>query len=269
MPGAPTPNPHDPGALPRNIAHFARALRRAGLPIGPGRVVDAIRAVEAAGFTSRGDFYHTLSACFVSRPEHRAVFGQVFRLFWRDPQFLEHMMAMLLPAVRGVQEDKAAEAGERRAAEALLGESLPLMPETEEPAPEIEIDARATASGEERLKTLDFELMSNDEIAEAKRMLAKLDLPVKPMATRRGAPDVRGRLIDARGPCARRCAGVARCSGSLSVPRGRAGRTSWCFATSRARCRPIRGWSCISSMPLPTARARAGRASMPSPSARG
>ena len=32
-----------------NITHFARALRRAGLPIGPGRVIDAIRAVEAAG----------------------------------------------------------------------------------------------------------------------------------------------------------------------------------------------------------------------------
>ena len=198
MPGAPSPSPNDPGALPRNIAHFARALRRAGLPIGPGRVVDAIRAVEAAGFTSRADFYHTLAACFVSRPEHRAVFAQVFRLFWRDPQFLEHMMSMLLPAVRGVQDEKAAEAAERRAAEALLGESLPLMPESEEPAPEVEIDASATVSGEERLKTLDFELMSNDEIAEAKRMLAKLDLPVKPMATRRGAPDARGRLIDAR-----------------------------------------------------------------------
>ena len=198
MPGAPSPSPNDPGALPRNIAHFARALRRAGLPIGPGRVVDAIRAVEAAGFTSRADFYHTLAACFVSRPEHRAVFAQVFRLFWRDPQFLEHMMSMLLPAVRGVQDEKTAEAAERRAAEALLGESLPLMPESEEPAPEVEIDASATVSGEERLKTLDFELMSNDEIAEAKRMLAKLDLPVKPMATRRGAPDARGRLIDAR-----------------------------------------------------------------------
>lgn len=198
MPGAPSPSPNDPGALPRNIAHFARALRRAGLPIGPGRVVDAIRAVEAAGFTSRADFYHTLAACFVSRPEHRAVFAQVFRLFWRDPQFLEHMMSMLLPAVRGVQDEKAAEAAERRAAEALLGESLPLLPESEEPAPEVEIDASATVSGEERLKTLDFELMSNDEIAEAKRMLAKLDLPVKPMATRRGAPDARGRLIDAR-----------------------------------------------------------------------
>ncbi|MEM8740259.1 MAG: VWA domain-containing protein, partial [Pseudomonadota bacterium] len=40
------------GKLADNITHFARALRRAGLPVGTGRVVDAIRAVEAAGFTS-------------------------------------------------------------------------------------------------------------------------------------------------------------------------------------------------------------------------
>ena len=39
--------PEDP-KLAGNITNFARALRRAGLPIGPGRVVDAIRAVEAA-----------------------------------------------------------------------------------------------------------------------------------------------------------------------------------------------------------------------------
>ena len=92
--------------LASNIAHFTRALRRAGLPIGSGRLIDAIRAVEAAGFTSKNDFFWTLHACFVSRPEQRAVFSQVFRLYWRDPRYLEHMMAAMLPAVRGVQEDR-------------------------------------------------------------------------------------------------------------------------------------------------------------------
>ena len=67
--------PEDP-ALARNILYFARALRRAGLPIGPGRTLDAIHAVQAAGFTSRTDFYWTLHACFVSRPEQRPVFAR-------------------------------------------------------------------------------------------------------------------------------------------------------------------------------------------------
>ena len=65
---APLDLPED-GKLSHNIAHFARALRKAGLPIGTGRVIDAIRAVEAAGFTHRTDFYWTLHACFVSRPQ--------------------------------------------------------------------------------------------------------------------------------------------------------------------------------------------------------
>ncbi|MEL7174152.1 MAG: VWA domain-containing protein, partial [Pseudomonadota bacterium] len=84
--------PADP-KLTGNITHFARALRKAGLPIGPGRVLDAIRAVEAAGFTDKQDFYWTLHACFVNRPEQRATFAQVFRLYWRDPRYLEHMMS--------------------------------------------------------------------------------------------------------------------------------------------------------------------------------
>lgn len=188
------------GKLSHNIAHFARALRRAGLPIGPGRVIDAIRAVEAAGFTERVDFYWTLHACFVSRPEQRAVFEQVFRLYWRDPQYLEHMMSLMLPAVRGVQEDRLADAAEKRAAEALLDGNAPDLPGPPDAdgGEQIEIDASATMSHEERLKTLDFEQMSLAEVAEAKRMLARLALPVKPLATRRMVADVAGRRIDAR-----------------------------------------------------------------------
>ncbi len=81
----PLPLPDTP-RLAVNIAHFARALRKAGLTIGPGRVLNAVEAVAAAGFTSRQDFYWVLHACFVSKPEHRVVFAQVFRLFWRDPR---------------------------------------------------------------------------------------------------------------------------------------------------------------------------------------
>jgi uncharacterized protein with von Willebrand factor type A (vWA) domain len=177
-------------------------LRRAGLPIGPGRVIDAIRAVEAAGFSERVDFFWTLHACFVSRPEQRAVFEQVFRLYWRDPQYLEHMMSLMLPAVRGVQEDRLADAAEKRAAEALLDGQTIEPPatrgETQEGEERIEIDATATMSHEERLKTLDFEQMSTAEVAEAKRMLARLSLPVKPLVTRRLVADVKGARIDAR-----------------------------------------------------------------------
>ncbi len=184
--------------LAQNITHFARALRKAGLPIGTGRVVDAIRAVQAAGFTEKRDFYWTLHACFVNRPEHRTVFAQVFRLYWRDPRYLEHMMSMMLPAIRGVQEERKADAAEKRAAEALLDGVERDLPETteQEEGSEIEIDATQTASSEERLRNLDFEQMSTSEIAQAKRMLSRLNLPVKPIESRRGLASHLGHRID-------------------------------------------------------------------------
>ncbi|MCO8145548.1 VWA domain-containing protein [Rhodovulum tesquicola] len=187
------------GKLSHNILHFARALRKAGLPVGPGRVIDAIRAVEAAGFSQRADFYHTLAACFLSRPEHRQVYDQVFRLYWRDPRFLEHMMSLMLPSLRGVAEERTAKAAEKRAAEALLDGVERDLPEPRDaPADEVEIDASQTHSGRERLKTLDFEQMSTAEIAQAKRMLARLSLPVKPLVSRRTRADRHGRMPDWR-----------------------------------------------------------------------
>ena len=186
--------------LAGNITHFARALRRAGLPIGPGRVIDAIRAVEAAGFTEKRDFYYALQACFVAKPEQRRVFAQIFRLYWRDPRYLEHMMSMMLPAIRGVQEDRSAQAAEKRAAEALLDGMGDAPEDFEAPETEdalIEIDASLTISTEEKLKTLDFEQMSLAEIAQAKRMLSKLTLPVNPIKSRRTKASHLGARVDA------------------------------------------------------------------------
>ena len=48
--------PDDP-KLVQNITHFARALRRAGLPIGPARVISAIKAVEAVTVTQIKDAF--------------------------------------------------------------------------------------------------------------------------------------------------------------------------------------------------------------------
>lgn len=213
--------------LAENITHFARALRKAGLPIGPGRVIDAIRAVEAAGFTEKSDFYWTLHACFVSRPDHRQIFNQVFRLYWRDPQYMEHMMSMMLPSLRGVAEERAAEAAEKRAAEALLdGADAPVDPPDQDESEEettIEVDASLTMSEEERLRSLDFEQMSTEEIARAKRMLSRLTLPVTPLKTRRGQSSARGARIDG----ARTLRAAMRTGGEIQSLARMTPRTRW------------------------------------------
>ncbi len=73
----------DIGRLAENIVYFARALRAAGIPVGPGSVLDALAAVKAAGVGTREDFYWTLHAVFVKRHEHSLLFDQAFRIFFR------------------------------------------------------------------------------------------------------------------------------------------------------------------------------------------
>src|SRR6516165_7549060 len=101
-----------------NLMHFARALRAAGLPVGPGKVIDAVAAVRAIGITDRRDFYWTLHAVFVNRPDQRLIFDQAFHVFWRNPDLLKKMMSLILPEMRvGGSEDQGA-AMIRRLAEA-------------------------------------------------------------------------------------------------------------------------------------------------------
>jgi len=186
------------GKLAANITYFARALRAAGIPVGAGRLIDAIRAVEAVGFSERRDFFWTLHACFVSRPEQRAVFNQVFRLFWRDPQFLEHMMALLRPTLRGSNPPPKKKDAERRAAEALLDGANREVPPSEDKGEEVEFDAVLSFSTSEKLKQQDFEQMSAQELANARRAIAEIALPIKPIASRRSQAAIRGPLPDWR-----------------------------------------------------------------------
>ena len=64
-------------AVAENIIAFARALRAAGLKLGPGSAVDAVEAVETAGFSTREDFYWTLHGVLVKRHEDDPVFDIV------------------------------------------------------------------------------------------------------------------------------------------------------------------------------------------------
>jgi uncharacterized protein len=182
-------------ALVANIMHFARILRTTGLPIGPGRVIEAVRAVEAVGVTNKTDFYWTLHAVFVNRHDQREMFDQAFRVFWRDPELAERMMAMLLPQAR---QDAAQPRQEmsRRLAEALQA-GAPPKPRPNDEAEE-RIDAAMTVSDREILQTKDFEQMSASEIAAAKRMLTRLRLPIGEYPTRRFAPHVSGTRADLR-----------------------------------------------------------------------
>jgi len=89
------------GRLADNVLHFARVLRKAGLPIGTDRPLLALQALQIAGISTRADLYAVLRACLIDRVEHRALFDQAFQVFWRDPELLEDVLRLLLPSTPG------------------------------------------------------------------------------------------------------------------------------------------------------------------------
>ena len=181
--------------LPDNIAYFARALRKAGLPVGPGTVLDALAAIEAAGIGGRDDFYWTLHSVFVTRHEHSPLFEQAFHIFFRRRGLLEKMIAAMSPIAPSLAADRQKqEPGALRVNEALQ----PKVERDQKKKRETEISAEFLASSTELLQTKDFAQMTAAEVAEAQRRIAKLVMPDDAVATRRFIADPRGPRIDPR-----------------------------------------------------------------------
>jgi len=205
------------GRMADNIVYFARALRKAGMRVGPASVKDAIEAVLAAGIGDRDDFYWTLHSVLVSRREDHAVFDEAFRLYWKSRELVEKMLAMLSPVTPDKRERVKPRAAENRVSQALLEDRKDRPPRE---VPEIEIDARFTASGDEVFRGRDFAQMSAAEITRAKQAISQLRLPFDLVATRRFKPDPHGRRVDPRAMMR----SASRMGGELILPKFRSAR---------------------------------------------
>jgi len=180
------------GRLAENILYFARALRAAGMPVGPGAVLDALEALSMARVGNRDDFYWTLHAVFVKRHEHTILFDQAFRIFFRKRGYIDKLIAAMLPdTLPGAP--KAPPPGAQRIQEALFSGL-----DRREYEAAVELDARLTVSDREVLQKKDFAQMSAAEITAAKAAIARLALPIDMVRTRRLAAARRGKLIDIR-----------------------------------------------------------------------
>lgn len=203
---------NDPGGrLADNLVYFARVLRGAGLPVGPGKVLDALQAVQAVGVERRADFYWALHAALVTRREQHPLFEQAFHVFWRNPKLLERLLSLSLPSPPAAAQPQQPEPLQRRLAEALAGEQH--RPTQRE---EREIDASLTWSQQEQLRNKDFEQMSTAELAQARRMLEQLRLHREALPTRRWRPAAHGQRVDLRATLRRSLRGP---SGLLQLER--------------------------------------------------
>ena len=79
--------------LAANVMHFARLLRRAGLPVGPSEARSALRALALIDIGSRAQVRTALRAAMTRRHEHQKVLDAAFDLFWRDPAGAQHAAA--------------------------------------------------------------------------------------------------------------------------------------------------------------------------------
>ncbi|QXM24589.1 VWA domain-containing protein [Elioraea tepida] len=191
------PPPQGGGCLAANVMQFARMLRRAGIPVGPGQVIDAQAALCHIDLTAKAEVHAALRAVMATRREQHEVFDAAFALFWRNPEraIAESVMAALDGARRQAEPQKP-KAGSRRAAEAMAPRERREPPKQE---PEREhLEAALLVSAEERLRKMDFEAMSEEEVRAARAAIARLRLPFDELPTRRFRPDPLGPRADLR-----------------------------------------------------------------------
>jgi uncharacterized protein with von Willebrand factor type A (vWA) domain len=177
------------GQIADNVVGFARALRAAGLPVGPGAVIDALDALQLIEIGRRADVYATLEAVFVKRHEHMLIFEQAFDLFFRAADDWKQMLdSVPLPD----QAKKKPAPASRRVQEAMAQPQVSETPQAEQQ------ELKLSVSDKEVLQKKDFAQMSAAEIAQVTRAIAQMKLPQAELRTRRHQPDPRGLRIDMR-----------------------------------------------------------------------
>jgi len=164
-------------AVVRHIVTFGRVLREAGLEVGPGRVSDALRGLDAVELARQDDVYWTLRQTLVSRREDIEPFDRAFHAWF------------LGAAVQPPQAPRAEPPrGERR-------KGAP-------PGPGPELDGGettvGTASEDELLRTTDFAAMTPEEFARARRLIQAIAVARPRRRTRRLRRDSHGRALDVR-----------------------------------------------------------------------
>ena len=177
------------GLIADNVVGFARALRAAGMPVGPGAVIDALNALQVIEIGNRADVYTTLEAIFVKRHEHALIFAQAFSLFFRAAEEWKHLLdSVPLPDHARKKPPPAS----RRVQEAMSQPQMTEAPEAQEQ------EIRLSVSDAEVLQKKDFAQMSAAEIATVTRAIAQMKLPQAELRTRRYQPDARGSRLDMR-----------------------------------------------------------------------
>jgi uncharacterized protein with von Willebrand factor type A (vWA) domain len=169
-----------------HLAAFAGALRERGVPVGLSDEMDAATALTLVDLLDRDEVAAALKCALKLRREHWVVFDELFGRLWRATRPMAHVERHTRPAAdravsRAGRADGAPGGSEGGGREAPAGEP--------------------GYSADEVLRRKPFEAMSEQEIAQMERLLARLALRLATRRSRRlvptrsrGLPDLRRSL---------------------------------------------------------------------------
>ncbi len=178
--------------------HFARLLRRAGLPVGPADMLAAQQALTLVDIGSRAQVRTALRTSDGASPRARRRCSTTpSRCSGATRKRRKAAAALGADGPASSRRRSAPPPGSRRLAEAMAaGREQP--PKPEETAAGDRRGVHRLASSE-RLQTMDFEAMSADGDRRApRREIRKLTLPLDLRRTRRRRPDPTGPHVDLR-----------------------------------------------------------------------
>ena len=162
----------------RHVVAFGRVLREAELEVGPGRIADALRGLDAIDLRRQDDVYWTLRQTLVSRFEDLETFDRAFHAWF--------LRVVTRPGSRRAPPPKP---GPRRRVE---------TPGPGPGRPGGELEA-AGWSPDEILRERDFATMSSEEFRQAQKLIRAIATARPRRRSRRLRAHARGKVLDVRG----------------------------------------------------------------------
>jgi uncharacterized protein len=170
--------------LLHNLLRFGQVLHTAGLDVPAGRMIDVASALEHVDIGRRSDFYFTLRALLVQRPQDFSLFDEAFRVFWRtrSGSWSPHDLRAM---------------GERRRIDATPGEP-PMDAAGEGGSPSlaagdtVQRTAALSYSDREVFSTRDFGEFTDAELQQARLAIADIQWDIGFRRTRRWKPAAAG-----------------------------------------------------------------------------
>ena len=181
----------EPTPILHNLVLFSEILRRLGLDVGSGNMLDLVRATEYAPMGRKGDFRQAARSILVHRKRDLPLFDEAFDVFWRRP------------ASRQTSLDLRSIGEQRRFRQPQVGpppnsdsEGTGAAGDEDQGAVD-RVDLTRTYSVRDVLQEKDFSQFTPKEVEEARGMIAQLSWDLGRRQTRRLTPG-RGTQLDLR-----------------------------------------------------------------------